>query len=617
MGTSKTSYNQIFFLIILQKILNMKMLMAPILTFLILINNQGKSEARMASLMGTLKTIKNGVSGDIHSTDNEMVLEIKNFKYDGKGPAAFFYVGKKGTEIKNANSDGIRVPYPENSDQKLGEFNGETIKINLPKEIRFDEIGWLSVWCRKFSVDFGHWIENYGSSNVNIDENHNENDNYGSSNVNIDEKPDENDHYGSSNVNIDEKHEENHNYDSSNVNIDESEASKHSDYDGCNQDRGCFGLQGGCTSSGNCPAMVTYQYLQDSNQFQFKLHIKSVDSGHYVAVGFSNDPKMGDDLVIFCSTEDGASPQLSWNKGKSNIQGVQGLDLLQKISVTAVDGAKSCDFTLPNELNFTPPGGSEQKSYDIGSGKYHMLLSIGSFESSTGNLMYHSDKVVSAKPLNLKSFKSVELQAKGWMAQIHGFLMILAWMGSAASGMMLARYFKKTWRSVRPFDKDLWFRLHQLFMSFTVLSTIAGIVVIAIDRGNAPLSLEQVKKNPHPALGMVCIITAFIQPLMALLRPHPESDKRWVFNIAHFLCGNTSYTFAIAAIFKAMEYSELGMPENVVYLLIAYVIVHVLIHFTLTGQRWCSEKNIENQVKDIDNNEPLDAPGSGFRKSMF
>ena len=168
----------------------------------------------------------------------------------------------------------------------------------------------------------------------------------------------------------------------------------------------------------------------------------------------------------------------------------------------------------------------------------------------------------------------------------------------------------------RPFDKDLWFRLHQLFMSFTVLSTIAGIVVIAIDRGNAPLSLEQVKKNPHPALGMVCIITAFIQPLMALLRPHPESDKRWVFNVAHFLFGNISYTFAIAAIFKAMEYSELEMPENVVYLLIAYVIVHVLIHFTLTGQRWCSEKNIENQVKDIDNNEPLDAPGSGFRKSM-
>ena len=100
-------------------------------------------------------------------------------------------------------------------------------------------------------------------------------------------------------------------------------------------------------------------------------------------------------------------------------------------------------------MKFTPPGGSEQKSYDIGSGKYHMLLSIGPFASSSGNLNYHNDRIVSAKPLNLKSVESVELQRKGWMAQIHGFLMILAWMGSAASGMMLARYFKKTWRSVR------------------------------------------------------------------------------------------------------------------------------------------------------------------------
>ena len=130
----------------------------------------------------------------------------------------------------------------------------------------------------------------------------------------------------------------------------ESEPSKHSDYDGCNEDKGCFGLKEGCTSTSNCPAMVTYQYLEDSKQFQFKLHVKSVDSGRYVAVGFSNDNKMGDDLVIFCSTEDGVSPQLSWNEGKSNKQGVQGLDLLQKISVAAVDGVSTNYFLIANEM---------------------------------------------------------------------------------------------------------------------------------------------------------------------------------------------------------------------------------------------------------------------------
>ena len=105
-------------------------------------------------------------------------------------------MGKRGTEI---NSDGIRLPYPENSDQKLGKFNGETIKINLPKEIKFDEIGWLSVWCRKFGVDFGHLIfdnENYDSTNVNIDDNKQN-------------EIESDDHYGRTNVNIDENHNEN------------------------------------------------------------------------------------------------------------------------------------------------------------------------------------------------------------------------------------------------------------------------------------------------------------------------------------------------------------------------------------------------------------------------
>ena len=65
--------------------------MGPILTFLIiLINNLEKSEARVASFIGTLTTMKNGVSGDLHSTDDEMVLEIKNFTYDGKYITFFF-----------------------------------------------------------------------------------------------------------------------------------------------------------------------------------------------------------------------------------------------------------------------------------------------------------------------------------------------------------------------------------------------------------------------------------------------------------------------------------------------------------------------------------------------
>ena len=114
-------------------------------------------------------------------------------------------------------------------------------------------------------------------------------------------------------------------------------ASKHTDYDGCHEEKGCLGLIEDCTTTYNCPAMVTYKYLESSNQFQFTLHTNKVQFGHHVAVGFSNDAKMGDDLVIYCATRDGGSPQLSWNERKSNVWGVQGLEI-SDISVTIVDG---------------------------------------------------------------------------------------------------------------------------------------------------------------------------------------------------------------------------------------------------------------------------------------
>ena len=68
---------------------------------------------------------------------NQHFFEILLVLKIGLGPAAYFYVGKHGTEIQNANTIGIKIPYPENSNGKLRGFRSETIKIKLPSEIRF------------------------------------------------------------------------------------------------------------------------------------------------------------------------------------------------------------------------------------------------------------------------------------------------------------------------------------------------------------------------------------------------------------------------------------------------------------------------------------------------
>ena len=107
--------------------------------------------------------------------------------------------------------------------------------------------------------------------------------------------------------------------------------------------------------------------------------------------------------------------------------------------------------------------------------------------------------------------------------------MIFAWIASAACGMLLSRYYKQTFKAIRVFQKDVWYRFHQFFMGLAVLLTITGLVVIVVDRGVEPLHWERVRVNPHVVVGFVCIVCAVIQPFMAYFRPDPGTPARCLF----------------------------------------------------------------------------------------
>ena len=81
---------------------------------------------------------------------------LSSYSISGTGPDAFFYVGKKGTFVHSANQVGTQIPYPEYTKAKLEKFTGQTIRLTLPEDLHATEIGWLSVWCRAYAVDFGH-----------------------------------------------------------------------------------------------------------------------------------------------------------------------------------------------------------------------------------------------------------------------------------------------------------------------------------------------------------------------------------------------------------------------------------------------------------------------------
>ncbi|XP_026828705.1 protein Skeletor, isoforms B/C isoform X2 [Ooceraea biroi] len=105
-------------------------------------------------LIGPLQEYAHGIKGKAYAVDDATIF-IKGFYYDGTGPDAYFWVGNSSMP----SPDGYIVPYPEtdkDSDpQVLQAYNNTDIILRLPGGKRIRDIKWLSVWCRRFTVDFG------------------------------------------------------------------------------------------------------------------------------------------------------------------------------------------------------------------------------------------------------------------------------------------------------------------------------------------------------------------------------------------------------------------------------------------------------------------------------
>ncbi|TRY72295.1 hypothetical protein TCAL_11262 [Tigriopus californicus] len=338
-----------------------------------------------------------------------------------------------------------------------------------------------------------------------------------------------------------------------------------------------------CVSTGSCTLLVTYK--TNGGKLDFAISASNMPSGSFAALAFSDDGKMGNDLVLACV--DGSSMLTTWNlPQKSNIPGVEGISL-ESLGTEIEDGFKTCTFTLNEQITAAPPDQSPVQ-FDLINSRQFLLLAAGSMSASGELLTYHSqNKLASAGSVALKSVEPVG-SATTVLIRVHGVLMIIAWMASASCGMMLARYFKETWKgSQNCFDKDRWFVLHVSLMVVTLVCTLVGGTIIFSDRGFDPFRAAFLKEYQHPVVGAICIIFMIIQPIMAFFRPHPNEPSRPIFNWAHWFVGNAAYGFGLIAILMAGELPAASfLPSDSWSLLILIFIgVHVLNHLVLIVQR--------------------------------
>jgi len=116
--------------------------------------------------IGDIETLHHAVSGELWALDDK-TLQVKNFVYDGAGPDAFFWVGSEGSPASTDESKtailahpfkGVHYAYRDDSAPVLTAASNEQVTLILPEHMKVSDLKWFSVWCRKFTVDFGNII---------------------------------------------------------------------------------------------------------------------------------------------------------------------------------------------------------------------------------------------------------------------------------------------------------------------------------------------------------------------------------------------------------------------------------------------------------------------------
>ncbi|KAF2881773.1 hypothetical protein ILUMI_24415 [Ignelater luminosus] len=93
-----------------------------------------------------LSEFHHGVSGEVYAVDAR-TLHLKDFTYDGQGPAAYFTAGNSRTP----GVGGFRLRDENGSPEVIRRYRREGVTLTLPEGKTLNNIKWFSVWCEEFS----------------------------------------------------------------------------------------------------------------------------------------------------------------------------------------------------------------------------------------------------------------------------------------------------------------------------------------------------------------------------------------------------------------------------------------------------------------------------------
>ncbi|XP_075556700.1 uncharacterized protein LOC142588766 [Dermacentor variabilis] len=121
-----------------------------IAVILTIIAPKGAFGAYYGKLIGQIKTYEHDFSGTMYAAGDRSIV-ITNLKYDGRGPAAFFWASTSAAELKE---DGDQLPDEGGSTQPVKAYKNAIVYLKLPRKIT--EYKAIGMYCKIAYADFGH-----------------------------------------------------------------------------------------------------------------------------------------------------------------------------------------------------------------------------------------------------------------------------------------------------------------------------------------------------------------------------------------------------------------------------------------------------------------------------
>ncbi|XP_072500203.1 putative ferric-chelate reductase 1 isoform X2 [Notamacropus eugenii] len=352
----------------------------------------------------------------------------------------------------------------------------------------------------------------------------------------------------------------------------------------CGKSKFCFRSPENCDPRESNCLFMSSEWL-DGQGFRFEM---SSPSEGYVSIGFSSDTLMGNDDVYICLLNETGQVivQYASTAGRTRPT-IKPLGEVRNIETSFNNGIIKCSFITNNPISI------EQNDSD---GLYYVFLTLGPVQD--GSIRKHPDSpLITSQKVNISkptesggSFLSTPILIK-----VHGSMMLVAWMTLGSVGMVFAHY----WKGVmvqQVLGKELWFQVHISLMTLTVISVIIAFILPFVHvqgwSGN----------RPHPIIGCIVMVLAFLQPVIAIFRPPPHHKRRIFFNWFHALNAFVLRILSVAAIFlglKIIDASPNGWMEKVMGGLVGWEMLRdVLFYGNIYFWRTNGDENPKRKIKN-------------------